>query len=77
VYDNGLKSHRGRRFVYDDDDDNDRISMGSSKSARPATGGSSRVPGVTQTFRDGRPVLEGFVLSDQPVAEEQWFVSQV
>lgn len=26
----------------------------------------------TQTFRDGRPVLSGFVLSDQPVAQDLW-----
>lgn len=29
-------------------------------------------PSTTQTFRDGRPVLKGFVLSDQPVAEDRW-----
>ena len=27
---------------------------------------------TTQTFRDGRPVLKGFVLSDKPVAEDRW-----
>lgn len=26
----------------------------------------------TTTFRDGRPVLDGFVLSDKPVAEDRW-----
>jgi G patch domain-containing protein 1 len=25
-----------------------------------------------QHFRDGRPVLAGFILSDQPVAEDRW-----
>jgi G patch domain-containing protein 1 len=24
------------------------------------------------TFRDGKPVLAGFVLSDKPVAEDRW-----
>lgn len=27
-----------------------------------------------QTFHDGRPVLKGFVLSEQPVAEDRWCV---
>ncbi|KAF8902383.1 hypothetical protein CPB84DRAFT_1775955, partial [Gymnopilus junonius] len=26
-----------------------------------------------QYFRDGRPVLTGFVLSDEPIAEDRWF----
>ena len=31
-------------------------------------------PGVTQTFRDGRVVLKGFVLSDKPVSEDRWYL---
>ena len=27
-----------------------------------------------QTFRDGRPVLTGFALSDEPVAKDRWWV---
>ena len=31
-----------------------------------------KVPGQTQTFNDGRVVLDGFILSDKPVAEDKW-----
>jgi len=35
-----------------------------------------RAASSVQTFRDGTPVLSGFVLSDKPVAEDQWLVAQ-
>jgi G patch domain-containing protein 1 len=31
-----------------------------------------RSSSIVQHFRDGRPVVAGFVLSDEPVAEDRW-----
>ncbi|KAI0343331.1 hypothetical protein BDW22DRAFT_1407187 [Trametopsis cervina] len=73
VYDGSLNVRGGRRMAYDAEDDDDRITMGTSKSGRSRPSQSMRAPGITQTFRDGTPVLKGFVLSDQPVAEDRWF----
>ncbi|TFY64484.1 hypothetical protein EVJ58_g2600 [Rhodofomes roseus] len=78
VYDIGRGTARGgrSRMAYDAmDEDDTRISMGSSSSKRDQGRQSHRVASttVTQTFNDGRPVLKGFVLSDKPVAEDRWF----
>ncbi|KAI0690482.1 hypothetical protein BC835DRAFT_1435011 [Cytidiella melzeri] len=73
VYDGTLQAQGGRRVAYDDDAEDDRIAMGSSRSTRSKAVESSWAPGVTQTFKNGGPVLKGFVLSDRPVAEDRWF----
>lgn len=72
VYDGSLNVRGGRRMAYDAEDDDDRITMGTSKSGRSRPSQPMRAPGITQTFRDGTPVLKGFILSDQPVAEDRW-----
>ncbi|KAI0825617.1 hypothetical protein BC629DRAFT_1578337 [Irpex lacteus] len=80
VYDTTSMSTKlpsSRRVAYDgvDDDEHAGLSMGSSRLSRGQQSQSSRAApsGVTQTFRDGRPVLQGFVLSDKPVMEDKWF----
>ncbi|GJE93220.1 G patch domain-containing protein [Phanerochaete sordida] len=74
VYDGALGSTgpKSRIVAYDAAEDDDHIAMGSSSKRRQDT----RAPAqhhTTQTFRDGRPVLKGFVLSAQPVQEDGWF----
>ncbi|KAF9473416.1 DUF1604-domain-containing protein [Pholiota conissans] len=72
VYDHDHRSSR-ERVAYDhingDDDDTVVIGGRSSKRNVPAPRSSSSV----QHFRDGHPVLTGFILSDHPVAEDKWF----
>lgn len=73
VYEGALHagSSRSRRVAYDAEDDGDQIAMGSSRRAGPSS--QKSIPaGIAQTFRDGKPVLKGFALSDQPVAEDRW-----
>ncbi|KAI0079117.1 hypothetical protein K474DRAFT_1705947 [Panus rudis PR-1116 ss-1] len=69
VYDSGLGSNARNRVAYDVHDDDERITLGSSRNTNRQAG--SRAPkGFTQTFLDGTPVLKGFVLSDRPVVLE-------
>ncbi|CAA7269265.1 unnamed protein product [Cyclocybe aegerita] len=70
VYDN--TQHARRRLAYDslEGEDSDMVVIGGKSDRRTA----SMVPSTSsQYFRDGRPVLAGFVLSDEPVAEDRWF----
>ncbi|KAI0675593.1 hypothetical protein C8Q78DRAFT_1005437 [Trametes maxima] len=74
VYDSGAATGRSR-VAFDDSlgEDDHHISIGSG-SRRRTSGQEPRVPpGITQTLRDGTPVLKGFVLSGKPVAEDRWF----
>ncbi|KAI8996466.1 hypothetical protein BD414DRAFT_478086 [Trametes punicea] len=74
IYDSGPGLGRSR-VAFDDTlgDDDQQISVGRS-ARRQRSARDSRVPhGITQTFRDGTPVLKSFVLSDKPVAEDRWF----
>lgn len=72
VYDGGPSSNR-RLQAYDivERDDDDTIQIGSrhDKGVKPNV----RPASSLTTFRDGRPVLAGFVLSDKPVAEDRWY----
>ncbi|KAF5351318.1 hypothetical protein D9758_008012 [Tetrapyrgos nigripes] len=70
VYDTSSSIRNRTAYDIADRDDNDRIAIGS-KSNR-GTGGSIRST-PSATFRDGTMVLDGFVLSDKPVAEDRWF----
>ena len=71
VYDGTLGASGSKRILaYDAEEDDDRIVMGSSRQRRAEKAPAG--PSITQTFRDGRPVLKGFILSDQPVAEDRW-----
>ncbi|KAH8104114.1 hypothetical protein BXZ70DRAFT_1005660 [Cristinia sonorae] len=72
VYDGSLNSRSHNRVAYENDDDDIRMSIGSSK--RVGLPGSSRTePSISGTFRDGRPVLPGFVASTEPLVEDKWF----
>ncbi|KAI0091613.1 hypothetical protein BDY19DRAFT_1067041 [Irpex rosettiformis] len=77
VYDSSLPTnsrlHHSRRVAYDENEDDNRITMGKSGSSRVQQSQNSRVGDKTQTFGDGRPVLKGFILSDQPVVGDKWF----
>ncbi|RDB18586.1 G patch domain-containing protein 1 [Hypsizygus marmoreus] len=72
VYDGGLH-HNRRREAYDiiEHNDDDTVRIGS-KSER-AKKSQVRPASSTSYFRDGQPVLVGFVLSDKPVAEDRLF----
>ncbi|PSS31123.1 hypothetical protein PHLCEN_2v2347 [Hermanssonia centrifuga] len=75
IYDGTLRSKGVRRVAYDAADDDDHKRMGSSLQPR-YTGSNSRAPSTpstSQIFRDGRPVLKGFALSNRPVVEDRWF----
>ncbi|KAJ7483173.1 hypothetical protein FB451DRAFT_1438693 [Mycena latifolia] len=73
VYDGGFAQSRNRT-AYDiiDREEEEKISIGSradGSRSKPDT----RPASSTQTFHDGQPLLAGFVLSTQPVAEDRWF----
>ncbi|KAI0741391.1 hypothetical protein C8Q80DRAFT_1194175 [Daedaleopsis nitida] len=74
IYDGAAGPSARSRVAFDaaigDDDYSMRI--GTSSSKRTGTGPRAP-PGITQTFKDGTPVLKGFVLSDNPVSEDRWF----
>ncbi|KAH9893159.1 hypothetical protein C8Q73DRAFT_791046 [Cubamyces lactineus] len=74
IYDSSAAAGRSR-VAFDDTlgDDEHHIHMGSSSRRQAATSQSRAPHGITQTFRDGTPVLKGFVLSEKPVAEDRWF----
>ncbi|KAF7317694.1 G-patch domain [Mycena kentingensis (nom. inval.)] len=72
VYDSGTRLQNRNRTAYDiiDREEDEKISIGT----RAERSSSRTQPGApTHTFRDGRPVLAGFVLSDQPVSENRHF----
>ncbi|KAF5373290.1 hypothetical protein D9615_007371 [Tricholomella constricta] len=72
VYDGGPTSHR-RREAYDaiDRDEEDTFAIGgrSQRGKKPTVRPASSVA----RFRDGQPVLAGFILSDKPVSDDRWF----
>ncbi|KAH9479298.1 G patch domain-containing protein 1 [Psilocybe cubensis] len=74
VYDTSNHNSR-RQLAYDhaegEDDDTVIIGHRSEKQKRPAE--ATQQSFTSHSFRDGRPVLAGFVLSDEPVAEDRWF----
>ncbi|KAI9062765.1 hypothetical protein FKP32DRAFT_1593437 [Trametes sanguinea] len=74
IYDSGPAT-RGSRVAFDENlgDDEQYISIGSSAKGKRSERESRVPPGITQTFRDGTPVLKGFLLSNKPVAEDRWF----
>ncbi|KAI0642017.1 hypothetical protein C8Q79DRAFT_918392 [Trametes meyenii] len=74
VYDGGAATGRSR-VAFDDSlgEDDSHISIGSSSRRRTSAQEPRVPPGITQAFRDGTPVLKGFVLSGKPVAEDRWF----
>ncbi|EIN06259.1 hypothetical protein PUNSTDRAFT_145550 [Punctularia strigosozonata HHB-11173 SS5] len=75
VYDPSGSNRSATRMAYDiaDHDDPDRIAIGGRSTRGPTAAPRLQQPVGYQTFRDGRPVLKGFILSDQPVAEDKWF----
>ncbi|KAF9059660.1 hypothetical protein BDP27DRAFT_1431048 [Rhodocollybia butyracea] len=72
IYEGGSSNLRSR-LAYDaaDDHDGETISLGKPKSnLKPVAGPSTTTHG---TFRDGRAVLPGFLLSAQSVMEDRWY----
>ncbi|KAJ3912518.1 hypothetical protein F5877DRAFT_53947 [Lentinula edodes] len=71
VYD-GSSANVRNRLAYDasDDPERDRTFLTGSKSKLRSAPGP--IP-PTGTFRDGTPVLPGFVLSGKPVMEDRWY----
>ncbi|KIY42943.1 DUF1604-domain-containing protein [Fistulina hepatica ATCC 64428] len=71
VYDPGPATMSRNRMVYDmidhEEEENPTISRTHTSTARKAK------PSTSQTFRDGRPVLPGFVLADAPVVQDKVF----
>ncbi|KAG6902569.1 hypothetical protein C0995_014958 [Termitomyces sp. Mi166 len=72
VYDGGTISNR-RREAYDiiEHEKDDTITIGG-KTDRQAKASVQSATSVA-FFRDGQPVLPGFVLSEKPVSEDRWF----
>ncbi|KAF8159383.1 hypothetical protein B0H34DRAFT_654370 [Crassisporium funariophilum] len=72
VYDHSHQQSR-RRLAYDNADggDDDTVVIGSRSDKHKAP--QIRSTSSMQIFRDGRPVPVGFVLADEPVAEDPWF----
>ena len=79
IYDAAAPQRSGRALAYDAYDSGEKLTLGSgrhsSEKRRPL--GERNQAGATYTFHDGRPVLQGFMLSDKPVAEDTWFVFNV
>ncbi|EMD39102.1 hypothetical protein CERSUDRAFT_104368 [Gelatoporia subvermispora B] len=76
IYDGDTGKRLRTRMAYDiaDVDDENHISVGSSRAKDAARGPHNRIPAASsQTFSDGRPVVKGFILSDRPVSEDRWF----
>ncbi|CAE7198866.1 unnamed protein product [Rhizoctonia solani] len=82
VYDGGHVS-RTTRMAYDDIDDNDAdghshrrpltlSSQHANRSSRNDTN-SGRPVGPTFKFNDGRLVLSGYILSETPVGQDEWY----
>ncbi|KAH7909692.1 hypothetical protein BJ138DRAFT_195776 [Hygrophoropsis aurantiaca] len=80
VYDSS-NMHTRNRTAYDASDmyDEERIVMGNKQHGQPTGRSSAKAQAPARptlgkgTFRDGTHSLEGFVVSDKPVAEDQWF----
>ncbi|KAF9466188.1 hypothetical protein BDZ94DRAFT_1252313 [Collybia nuda] len=72
VYDGGPNNNR-RREAYDNveraDDENIVIGDNSGRSQKSQ----QRPASFTSIFRDGRPVLAGFIITNKPVSEDRWF----
>ncbi|KAG5637846.1 hypothetical protein H0H81_002983 [Sphagnurus paluster] len=89
VYDGGHATNRRREaYDITERDEEDTIAIGgrSERGKRPPVVSQvsvdfsqlgfhipKRPASSVSTFRDGQPVLAGFVLSDQPVSEDRWF----
>lgn len=71
VYD-GINATRNRH-AYDhiDGEDGNTVTLG--KKADKSKSNDNRSSSSAQTFRDGRPVLPGFALLNEPVVEDKWF----
>lgn len=76
VYDSAAPHRSSRAVAYDAYDSGEKVTLGSKRQTaeyqQPL--GERRQIDKSYTFHDGRPVLSGFMLSDQPVAEDTWFV---
>ncbi|KDQ61939.1 hypothetical protein JAAARDRAFT_190648 [Jaapia argillacea MUCL 33604] len=70
-------SHKRTRMAYDiiDRDDDEHVSVGSRQhGVKFAVSGRDRPPPQTSsTFRDGKPALRGFLVSETPISEDRWF----
>jgi len=93
VYDGGLTSSRRREaYDTTERDDEDTVTIGgrSERGKKPPV--VSQVPRTilapvfhipkrpassVALFRDGQPVLAGFILSDKPVSEDRWCVPSI
>ncbi|CDO68796.1 hypothetical protein BN946_scf184805.g5 [Trametes cinnabarina] len=73
IYDSGVGLGRSRVAFEGVDDEDQYMSIRSSARRGPSERETRAPSGITQTFRDGTPVLRGFVLSNKPVAEDRWF----
>ncbi|KAF8579945.1 DUF1604-domain-containing protein [Ramaria rubella] len=72
VYDRGAsREHRGMAYDVGETEDDDRITLGP-KQQRDSKG-AQRNAIASVTFRDGRPIVSGFVLFEKPLIEERWF----
>ncbi|KAG9018906.1 hypothetical protein FRB90_008487 [Tulasnella sp. 427] len=75
VYDTGDASSSRRRLAFQDDEDEDMITLGPAghDSSRKNERAKPLVSGGVHTFHDGRPVPSGFVTSAKPEVEDTWF----
>lgn len=75
VYDAGDAGSSRRRMAFQEDEDEDMITLGpSTKSSLKRTDERNHSStSAVQSFHDGRPVPSGFVISAKPEIEDTWF----
>ncbi|KAF8990675.1 hypothetical protein BDQ17DRAFT_1371641 [Cyathus striatus] len=72
IYEGDITGSGRNRIAYDttESGENEKITIGRADEKKSQ---SKAVTSPSTTFRDGRPVLTGFVLSDEPVSQDIWF----
>ncbi|KIJ55479.1 hypothetical protein M422DRAFT_240099 [Sphaerobolus stellatus SS14] len=74
VYDvSGLKQHRHMAYDLREVDDDERILLGGKPIPSTSKVQSKTTTTSSATFRDGRPIVAGFVLGEKPLIEDRWF----